>query len=88
MTVIPFDEIPHELKPYFDCTYINCFAICDFCGTENEFFSNSKTYSDQWYLDMAISIKNAGWIIPKPLVAVCTSCASLHSGLKHNPDAF
>jgi hypothetical protein len=80
-------NIAPDLKPYFEFTFINCFALCSYCGTEQEFESAATPYSDTWYLDMAIAIQRARWAIPEPQVAACPACTASR-GLKHDPNAF
>lgn len=85
-TAFPMN-IPNELKAYFEFTFINCFALCHYCGNQQGFSSDAKEYSDEWYLDMAAAIKRANWIIPKRQVAACPGCAS-ELQLHHDPSAF
>jgi hypothetical protein len=81
MTIAP------DLKPFFEFALINCFAVCSFCGMEQEFESAAISCSDAWYLDMAVSIQRAKWAIPKKQVAACPACTASR-GLKHDPNAF
>ena len=69
-------NIPNELQPYFEFTFINCFAICSFCGIEQDVVAKVQRFSDDWYLELAAAIKAAGWIIPERQVAACPSCAA------------
>jgi hypothetical protein len=80
-------NIPSELKPYYEFTFINCLPICSFCGTEQEFSSSADRCSDPWYLDMAAAIHEASWVIPEPQIAACSACASARN-LRHNPMAY
>ena len=79
-------NVPSGLAAYFEFTLIRCFAICDFCSAEQSFTSNAKQYSDQWYLDMAVAIKNANWIIPELQMAACPQCAASRN-LRHDSSA-
>jgi len=81
MTIAP------DLKPFFEFTLINCFALCSFCGMEQDFESTAQPYSDGWYRDMAVAIQGAGWAVPKLQVAACRACVIAH-GLKHDPNAY
>ena len=76
-----------DLKPFFEFAFINCFALCSFCGTEQEFESAAPPYSDAWYLDMAIAIQRTRWAIPEQQVAACPACTASR-GFKHDPNAF
>jgi len=80
-------DVSPELEPFFEFTFINCFPICHYCGAEQEFASDSAPYSDEWYMDMAIAIRNANWVIPELQTAACAKCAA-SKGLKHNPRAL
>jgi hypothetical protein len=79
-------NVPPELKPYYEFTFINCFAICSYCGAEQDFSSSAKQYSDDWYFDMASAIQHAGWVIPTPQQAACHICADVLD-LRHDPVA-
>jgi hypothetical protein len=80
-------NVPPELRPYFEFTFINGFAICDFCGFEQDAVSKAWQFTDEWYLDLAVTIRTAGWIIPERQVGACPSCA-VRRGLRHDPSAF
>ena len=80
-------QIAPEMKPYFEFTLINCFAICSFCAAEQDFSSSAPQCSDKWYLDMAAAMWAAGWIIPERQVAACPTCAA-NRRLTHNANAF
>jgi hypothetical protein len=75
-------DIPRELQPYFDFTLVNCLPLCSYCDAEQEFESDAAPCSDAWYLDMAIAIHRAAWVIPEPLEAACAQCAA-SSRLRH-----
>ncbi len=79
-------DIPEDLKPFYEFTFIKCFALCHYCGKEQEFSSRAAMCSDQWYFDMAVAIRNAKWVIPRPQVAACPTCA-VSNRLVHDPDA-
>ena len=80
-------DIAPDLQPFFEFAYINCFALCSYCGTEQEFESAATPYSDQWYLDMAIAIKEAKWAIPRRQIGACAKCVALHA-LRHDANTF
>lgn len=80
-------NIPPELEPYYEFTFIKCFPICSFCGTEQDFSSDAHHCSDAWYLDMASAIYKANWIIPEAQLAACPACAAARK-LSHDPKAY
>jgi hypothetical protein len=80
-------NIPSELKPYYEFTFIKCLPICSFCGTEQDFSSGADKCSDTWYLDMAAAIYDANWIIPEAQMSACPACAVEHK-LSHDPKAY
>jgi len=80
-------NITRDAEPFFEFTLINCFPLCDYCGAEQEFSSDATRYSDEWYLDMALAIQNAGWVIPRQQIAACPVCSAEHQ-LRHDPEAF
>lgn len=79
-------DVPLDLRPYYEFTFIKCFALCNYCGKEQDFSSAAEFCSDKWYFDMAVAIRDAGWIIPRTQIAACPTCADSNC-LKHNPDA-
>ena len=79
-------HVPQDLRAYFEFTFIRCFALCDYCGTEQPFASSAKPYSVEWYLDMAVAIKEANWVIPEVQMAACAECAASRS-LSHDSAA-
>lgn len=81
------EKITKEMEPYYEYTFIMCVPICKECGDDPTFPSKHKEYSDEWYLDQAIGIKDAGWVIPQLHEAVCKKCAE-KEGLEHDPEAY
>jgi hypothetical protein len=75
-------DVPPELEPFFEFTLINCFALCSSCGEEQTFESTAAPCSDEWYLDMAVAIQKARWVIPERQTAACPACTNLRR-LKH-----
>jgi hypothetical protein len=58
-----------------------------FRDRKQEVESTATPHSEEWYLDLAIAIKTAGWTIPKRQVAACPACTASR-GLRHDPRAF
>ncbi len=69
-------EIPVELAPFYEVCFILGFGICEDCGREQEFTSTHPQYSDEYWLDEARAMYDAGWIIPHQQVAYCPECAA------------
>lgn len=80
-------NIPLDLRPYFESTYITGFPMCDYCGVEACVVSDAVKHSDQWYLDAAEAMKKEQWVIPEVQAATCPSCA-IARNLRHNATAF
>jgi hypothetical protein len=79
-------DISPGLEPYFEYTLILCLPLCSYCGTEQAFESEAPACSDEWYRDMAVAIREAGWVIPELQLAACAACAA-SNGLRHDPHA-
>jgi hypothetical protein len=55
------EKIPKEIKPYLEYVFMVCIPVCEKCDDcPDEFPSKHSQYSDEWYLDQAIGIKDAG----------------------------
>lgn len=80
-------NVPLDLRPYFESTYILGFPICEYCGAVPSFVSTAAKHSDQWYLDAAIAMKTGQWVIPAVQATACPSCASARN-LRHDEAAF
>jgi hypothetical protein len=62
-------NVSQDLKAYFDFTFSRCFALCDYCGSEQPFASSAQPHSEEWYLDMAVALKEARWVVPEVQMA-------------------
>lgn len=80
-------KIPNELTPFYECTFILCMSICDGCGRSVDFESDHPMGCDGRYLDEAVAMKKAGWVVPKIQTAFCPECAS-RLNIKHNESTF
>jgi hypothetical protein len=80
-------NVPLDLRPYLESTYISGFPICEYCGVEPSVVSDAVKHSDLWYLDAAMAMKTEQWVIPEVQAAACPSCAAARS-LRHNAKAF
>jgi len=81
------EAIPNEMGPYYDYVFILCIPICEKCDVCPEFPSKYPQFSDEWYMDQAIGIKSAGWVIPELEKAFCKKCAE-EEDVRHDPNAF
>jgi len=76
-----------ELMPYFENVYLFCFAFCDECGENLDCTSKAKEYSDEYWMDYAKQMKDAGWVIKDIENSFCATCAE-SKNIKHNPKAY
>jgi hypothetical protein len=80
-------KIPRDLAPYFEYIFIFARSFCKNCGSNAEFTSSHKEYSDDWWLDEATAMKEAGWAVPMELKLYYPVCRT-KLNIEHNPNAY
>lgn len=81
------EETPKEIDPYFGYVSLLCIPVCKKCDDGPEFPSTHPQFSEEWYMDQAIGIKNEGWVISEIEEAFCKKCAE-EEGIQHDPYAY
>ncbi len=81
------EEIPKEIGPYYEHVFVHGFPVCEKCSECPEFPSKHPQFSDEWYMEQAIGIKDVGWVVPEIQVGFCKKCAE-EEDVKHNPNAY
>ncbi len=71
-----FENVPSELRPLFEVCFILGFGICQSCGREQPFTSSHPQFSDEWWVDEARAMYQAGWVVPREQEAYCPECAA------------
>lgn len=57
-------NIPKELAPYFEACFILGISICSECAKSGDFISKYKEFSDEYWLDQTIAMKENDWVVP------------------------
>jgi hypothetical protein len=70
------DAIPADLLPFFDVCFIMAFVFCESCKREPAFTSTHRMCSDEYWLDEAHAMKDAGWVVKDCTTAFCPECAA------------
>lgn len=59
------DHMPESLRPYFEVGFPFGFGLCEGCGREEPFTSQHPQFADEWWLEKAKPMKEAGWVAHK-----------------------
>ena len=73
------EDVPDDLRPYYDGCFILGAGICDGCHRQQPFDSTHPEFSVGWWVDEARAMKEAGWVVPDPtdpLEVFCPECAA------------
>jgi len=81
------EEFSSEIDAYYGYVSILCFPVCKKCQDSPEFPSTHEQFTEEWYMDQAIGIKDEGWVISEFEEAFCKKCAR-EEGVQHDPLAY